>query len=155
MSDVFDLLDRPLVWIEVRWPGLKPGPEGGLAEEVEHVIELQVEVVDRDRLIELFALEEGMTPVDDLTAFRELVKDWRKIVAAGNPLPFEEANIKRLLALPSFSTSLQAAYLGACAGKAKLREGNSEGSRVNGRAGDSAEPKPNRQQRRATPKRGR
>lgn len=153
MSEVFDLLDRPLLWIPVTWPGLKRGKDG-FAEEVEHEIECEVELLDdKEEFLVMFGLkvvaegEEPPPPVDEFEAFKRLVKNWRRIAIGGVPLEFSDDNIRRVLRLPSFAVGLQAAYMNALAGKVRTREKNSEGSRGNGRAGDSAPSHSNRKPR--------
>lgn len=144
MSDVFDLLDRPLMWIPVRWPGLKPGPDGGVAVPTEHEIEVEVELLDdKEEFTKVFGLDdpaqrkEGETDPTDFDAFKRVVKNWRKLTANKIPVEFTDENIRRVLRLPNFATSLQVAYLNALAGRVETREGNSESSPANGRAGDS------------------
>jgi hypothetical protein len=42
---MFDLLDRPLVYVTVKWPGVKAGDQGE-AVPVENSVEIQVELLD-------------------------------------------------------------------------------------------------------------
>jgi hypothetical protein len=53
---MFDLADRPLVWIPVKWSVLRPGARPkAVAIESEVSIEVEVEILDRDELVELFS----------------------------------------------------------------------------------------------------
>lgn len=140
---MFDLADRPLVFIPVKWTVLKPGEgadgEDALAVEVEVSVEVEVEVKDRDELLELFedqfgddletegALIEGKRLTGrelELKRFLAIVKRWRKVVNKGKALELNEDNARKMLLVPGFASAFQNAYLAACAGKADIRKGN-------------------------------
>lgn len=141
---MFDLTDRPLVWVPVKWPVLRPSEkEGETAVEHEVSIEIEVEIKDRDELVELtsemFGLDsskekelEGLSPEQiversralEVTQFMTLVRDWRKFKAAGKPVEFTAENVRKLLSVPGFLTAFQTAYFNACAGKVETRKGN-------------------------------
>jgi len=133
----FDLTARPLLWIPVTWPGLKPGGEDGdgLAEMVEHTIELQVELVDATDAVPLISPDDDK-PTTKLEAFMIFVKNWRKIGNAGSPAPFNSDNASLLLnRFPAFFDAFRMAYLNALVGKVEVREKNSDASPANGQAG--------------------
>jgi hypothetical protein len=153
---LFDLADRPRAWIEVSWPGLAPGDDDGLAQEIEHKIELKVEIVDRPEFKRLFPRmigDEVSPEVDELDILMRLVSDWRqagskkKVLNKGKEVPFNRANCALLLRTPMFGNAFTTAYVGAVGGKAKLREGNSDGLQpggqaVDGKAGTTTTPSP-------------
>jgi hypothetical protein len=149
---MFDLSDRPLVWIPVKWTTLRkpepdPAPKGRrkkpaddgeepLAIETEVSVELEVELLDRDQIPKLLGdlLEDDKGETDDTTElsererelrrFMRVVKNWRKLKNGPQSVPFNEDNARLLLAVPGFISSFETAYLGACAGKADIRRGN-------------------------------
>jgi len=135
---MFDLLDRPLVWIPVKFRGLKQEDESGLAVSVEYEVEVQVEIVDRDEFRRLFQPEEGTPKLDEMAIATRVVHGWRKVRAGGRPLDFNSDNLAKMLRVPNFALALELAYLEAFQGKAKVREGNSEGSQPGGRADEQA-----------------
>lgn len=149
---MFDLADRSLVWIPIKWTVLRP-PESGegedpLAAEVEVSIEVEVELLDRDELVKFFGDELGIeredgekregdleenAPADatpptrrelEVRRFSRLVKNWRKFKNRGESVPFNAENVAKLLAVPGVVSAFEAAYLAACAGKADIRRGN-------------------------------
>lgn len=138
----FDLLESPLLWIPVVWPTLIPGENDGIAVVSESRIDVLVEVVDREELQRIFFPEEGEPEISDLDGFKRIARDWRKLVAGTSPVPFTDENMKKLLAVPSFPSAMQTAYLKACNGKVEVREGNSEGSPPVGRAGGRSKKTP-------------
>ena len=141
---MFDLTDRPLVWVPVKWQVLRPNEiEGETAVEHEVSIDIEVEVKDRDELVELasemFGLDGAKAKeVEDLepqaiiersralevTQFMSIVRDWRKFKAGGKPVEFNADNVRKLLAVPGFLNAFQTAYFNACAGKLETRKGN-------------------------------
>jgi len=137
----FDLLDKPLIYIPVKWPGLKANDNGD-AVAVEHTVDVQIELLDVDPLNDWIAA--GGMLADDADAaaradharstFKAVAKEWRGVVANGKRLPFTDANIDKLLQVPGFADAFGNAYLKAWSGKAELREGNSAGSPANGPA---------------------
>lgn len=158
---MFDLLDRPLHWITVKWAALlPPEEEGGLSVPGHHEVELRVELLDRTEFAWRFAIipedfEDEIPPQcadpDDptkwgpapstLDSFLRIVKDWRKISAAGKTVELNEANARILLASPGFVSGFGETYTRAMGGIAEIREKNSDGSPTDGRA--TAEPKTN------------
>ncbi len=142
---MFDLSAKPVVWIPIYWPGLVPGDgEGEVAKMVEHRIDVQVEILDRDELETNFVFRanddghliddndkvrtdaEGkpLTPPSDYDAFKRVARDWRRVQNAGTSVPFTDDNIRLILKLPNFPTAFGAAYLKAVAGKVEIREKN-------------------------------
>ena len=138
---MFDLADRALVWIPVKWGMLKPSDKpDGIAVEHEVSIELEVEVKDRDELVALTAEMFGsdvdesddMTPeqiaaksrVKALSQFMSIVQSWRKFKNGGKEVEFTADNARKLLAVPGFLNGFQQAYFNACAGKIETRKGN-------------------------------
>lgn len=146
---MFDLLDRPLVWIPVKWPGLIQKEESAVAEAVEHEVEIQVEILDRDEMESWGergskgpVIPEGTAPeaakalqaADGLAIFKEVAKAWRKIGAGGKSLAFNDENIAKLLRVQGFGAAFGQAYVDAWNGRIATRSGNSEGSPKPGRA---------------------
>lgn len=150
---MFDLSDRPLVWIPIKWTVLRP-PERkpsdkrdeGVAVETEVTIDVHVEIFDREQLTELlgddFSLISGEAmPTEDgvevdpeaepLTTrqiearrFMKIVSGWRKFKDKGNLVPFDEEHVIKLLKVPGFISAFEAAYMAACAGKSDIRRKN-------------------------------
>jgi hypothetical protein len=152
---MFDVLDRPLLWIPVRWPGLKPGGDGtGLAEAVENEIEVCVELKEKDDVKPLFDPEEGEA-LEKLDAFMTFATGWRKIIAGGQQLEFSRENADLLIRsqLPFFD-AFTFAYLEACLGRVEIREGNSDASPAGGRAAGAAKPTTGNRRQRRTAKSG-
>jgi len=141
---MFDLLDRPLVFIPVKWPGLKQGPDGG-AVSTEHVVEIQVEILDQTAVNAWLAT--GAVTHDDpeaqakheIETFRVVAKNWRGL---RNAPVFDDDNIRRLLVWPGFADAFGNAYLNAWNAKVETREGNSAGSPANGPAGGPTDETP-------------
>jgi hypothetical protein len=137
----FDLLNRPLVFIPVTWAGLGEAGDGA-AVEIEHSIDVQIELLDRDEFQAWLERsgEDVENPVEraahELATFREVAKGWRKIKANGRTPEFNDENVARLLRFPGFVSAFGAAYLKAWRGKVEVREGNSGGSPANGLAGE-------------------
>lgn len=143
---MFDLSDRPLVWLPVKWKVLRPNPAKpeAVAVEKEALIEVEVELKDRDDLLALFDDTFGDHPADgepvgvdvagdgekltgrqlEAARFAAIVKRWRKVKANGNPLELNPENILKMLAVPGFASAFETTYLAACAGKADIRRGN-------------------------------
>jgi len=158
---MFDLLDRPLHWIEVSWPALiAPEDENQLSEPGKHSVELRVEIIDRDEAQFLFPalfpeddekraeLEEkfignepynGKRP-DSLGTFKRVVKSWRKIKSNGRRVEMTDANINLLLSAPMFEASFATSYVLALGGRAEIREKNSPGSPSDGREAGESQP---------------
>lgn len=136
---MFDIADRPLVFIPIKWTVLRPGEgDDANAVEVDAIVEVEVEVKDRDELLILFddyfgEPENGEVKIDEqrlsgraleLKRFMALVSRWRKVVAGGKPLELNEDNARKMLLVPGFATAFEASYLAACAGKSEIRKGN-------------------------------
>lgn len=137
---MFDLTDRPLHWIVVKWPGLSQDDTDDrlTSQPVEHAIELRVEIVDRAEAKDLFpaVFDIGLPQPEEIVVFKRVVKDWRKVVSKGVPVKMTEANIRKLLEVPMFGASFTAAYISALGGRVEIREKNSGGSPSNGQADD-------------------
>lgn len=138
---MFDLADRALVWIPVKWGILKPSDKpDGIAVEHEVSIEIEVEIKDRDELValtsEMFGndgLESDNLTVEQIAAksrekelsqFMSIVQSWRKFKNGGKEVEFSIDNARKLLAVPGFLNGFQQAYFSACAGKIETRKGN-------------------------------
>jgi hypothetical protein len=141
MSD-FDLLDRPLVWFPCKFPGLAQPDGDEVAVPVEHEVELQGEILDREEygkwLDRLTIDGTNLAVVDaatELTLFKDVIKNWRRVRAGGRTVEFNDENIRRLLAWPNFLASFGQAYVNAWRGQVETRSGNSAGSPADGRAG--------------------
>jgi len=138
---MFDLLDRPLFYLPVKWPGVVPGDDGG-ATLTEHMVEIQVELLDREEfnawMIEGSKDVEDMTAEErqahELTTIKGVAKGWRKIKANGRNPDFSDENIAKLLGFPGFVSAFGEAYMNAWNAKIEIRSGNSEGSPANGQA---------------------
>lgn len=134
---MFDLLDRPLHWIPVKWKSLvAPEKESDLSVEGEHEIELRVELVDREEAKAFFPGLFGEDTADapeGFDVFKRVVKEWRKIKANGRSVPLNDDNIRLLLNVPCFEAAFAVAYVTALAGQAEVREGNSSASPSGGR----------------------
>jgi len=150
---MFDVLDRPLLWIPVRWPGLKPsGPDGlGVAEAVENEIEILVELKDADGVKLLTDPDEEEAKTPKIDAFMSFATDWRKIKSGGTPLPFSRENADLLIKrqLPFFD-AFRLAYINAMLGRVETREGNSDASPQDGPAGGAANATTGNRKRRRT-----
>jgi len=138
----FDLLDAPLVYIPVKFPGLAVG-DGGEAVAIEHEVEIQIELLDRDELVDWMQkantsatanVTEQRKSGEEIEVFKRVAKGWRGIVVNGKVAPFTDKNLDALLRKPSFVERFATAYLEAWNGKVATREGNSEGSPANGPA---------------------
>jgi hypothetical protein len=136
---MFDVLDRPLLWIPVRWSSLRPGGEDpdALAVPVEHEIEVRIEIKDTPDLAPLATPEPGKE-MQRLDALMTYATDWRKVVSGGKPFPFNRENADAFLrAAPAFFDRFHVAYLMAVVGRVETREGNSDASPSDGRAGEA------------------
>lgn len=151
---MFDLLDRPLHWIPVKWPALiVPENADDVSTPGEYEIDLRVELLDRPEAIWRFhalfdpgpellkEVEEqfGDTPPDAFDTFKRVVQAWRKIKANGRKVEMTDENIKLLLKTPMFEAAFAVAYVMALGGQSKVREGNSSGLPSGGQE-DSAKP---------------
>lgn len=162
---MFDLLAKPLLWIPVIWDGLAPGEGEEVAQPIEHRIDVQVEILDRDAFTEWLrggtadagtaadADDEAFDPAaraaHELASFKAVASNWRKVVAGGAALPFNDENVALMLRVPGFVPAFGQAYVKAFRGQAEERVGNSESSPNNGRAdapssGTTAAKKPRR-----------
>lgn len=143
---LFDLSDRPMAWIEVAWPGIVAGEEDGFAQEIEHKIELFVEIVERDELKRLFPrlMGDNEAPlVSEIDIVMRLASDWRqagskrKILDKGKEVPFTKKHVEKLIKKPMFGPSFTTCYMAAVGGKVRVREGNSGGLQSGGQAGEA------------------
>lgn len=138
---MYDLTDRPLVFIPVDWPGLAVNDDGE-AVEVANSVRLQVEILDRIEFDAWLHSEapEGSSEEDkvafEVARLRKVVKGWRDVKMSGRIADFEDKNIRILLLVPGFPEAFWKAYADAWTGKVKVREGNSVGSPVSGREGE-------------------
>lgn len=141
---MFDLLDRPLHWITVKWPGLAQGEdESALSQRTDHEVELRVELLDREEVKTFFPaafdLPDDGAP-GELEIFKRVTKEWRKVVAKGRPVTMDDANMALLLKAPMFGAAFTESYLKAMGGRVEIREKNSQGSPGIGPAGDPQPP---------------
>lgn len=130
---MFDLADARLVWIPIRWKGVKEG-EGGQAENCEHEIECQVELVNTERMKEIFTPTEDQEQLSEIEKFKALTRDWKGVKMQGQSAPMTDENIKLILTVPMFAAGFEKSYLDAWTGALETREKNSEGSPAPGRA---------------------
>jgi hypothetical protein len=138
---MFDLADKRLVWIPIKWPGVKPGAnEGDVAQNTTHQIECQVELVDADRLKELFPKGEnlGATSEKVFDAFKALVHDWRGVKIGTTSAPMTDENIRKILRVPMFASGFEGSYVDAWTGQLEEREKNSGDSSADGQAGEAS-----------------
>lgn len=148
---MFDLSTKRQVWILVEWPGLVQ--EGGekLAVATTHEIEMLVELLDKEEAAQLSDRYKEVAPADpdnitpaeraqglamELAAIKEIASDWRKVLSGGQPVPFTDENIMRMIKVQGFSPAFNLAYRKAQAGMAETREKNSEGSPASGQAAE-------------------
>lgn len=143
---MFDLADRPLVWIPVKWTVLRPG-EGDHKDaiETEVSIKIEVELKDRDDVAEISVKLFGLDVEDDdkpqpsiadqlkdakkgrdkeVALFLEIVRDWQGVKKDGVEQPFSAENVRLMLGIPGFWGAFQSAYMSACVGKLETRKGN-------------------------------
>jgi hypothetical protein len=159
---MFDLADKALVWIPISWPGLKQADPDAVAEPTTFEIQVLAEILDKDEMRAVFGADEEEAPEDEtmdqayerqrskeLKAFMRVVSDWRGFKIAGQPAEFNEANARRLIALPNFGTGFNTSYLTAWAGRIELATKNSESSSDSGQpdAGGQKKPKTPRSQK--------
>lgn len=141
---MFDLLDRPLVFIPVKWPGLAQGPDGS-AVPIEHVVDIQVEILDQVAVNEWLVkgsktqTAPAKQRAHEIDTFRSVAKNWRGLK---NSPVFDDDNIAKLLVWPGFADAFGVAYLNAWNAKVETREGNSVGSPANGPAGGPTDETP-------------
>jgi hypothetical protein len=132
---MFDLADKRLVWIPVKWPGVKANDEG-IAEPHTHQIECQVELVDQERLNEIFHRKDEAEGEDEpeareaaeIVKFRGLVHDWRGVKLGTQSAPMTDENIALILKVPMFATGFENSYIDAWTGQLEAREKNSNAS---------------------------
>lgn len=138
---MFDLSDRPLVLIPVKWAVLRPGRgKGATAVPQDITIKVEVELKDRDELVELFPeyLDGGWPIVEDeapeetrartlnleVDRFMKLVQSWSGVVDNGSPVEISPEVVAAMMKRPGFSQAFDKAYFAACAGKLETRKGN-------------------------------
>lgn len=146
----FDLLDKPLVYIPVKWSGVREGPNGE-AVATEHSVEVQVEILDRVELVAWI----GESAVDtsdgvdeaavahilakELGSFKRVAQGWRGVKAGNKTAPFTDENIERIIRAPGFTDAFGEAYMAAWRGQVATREGNSGGSAEHGQAAEPSD----------------
>ena len=133
---MFDLAAKRLVWIPVNWKGVQAKKPDELAEPVTHEIEVQVEIVDNDRLREILGEQ---STLNDIEKFSALVSDWRGVKAGQRSVSMTPENIEKILAVPMFSTGFETCYLAAWSGRIEARMGNSNASSSDGPADEAPE----------------
>lgn len=129
---MFDLADARLVWVPIRWKGVREVK--GKAENCEHEIECQVELVDTERMKEIFTPSEDQAQLSEIEKFKALTRDWRGVKMKGQSAPMTDENIALILRMPMFTAGFERSYLDAWTGALETREKNSEGSPAPGRA---------------------
>lgn len=135
---MFDLADKRLVWIPVRWKGVKANGDG-MAANTTHEIECQVELVDRERMDEIFGTAAKPSTLSELEKFKAVVHDWRKVKAGKVSAPMTDENITAMLRVPMFAAGFDHSYLDAWTGQIEEREKNSDDSSDAGQAGEAGE----------------
>lgn len=158
---MFDLSAPRLTWIPVRWKGVQDD-EDGRGQSMEHEIECRVDLVDSDRMKEIFPAaadeeaEDGPEELSNLEKFKALTKDWRGVVAGGKPVPFDDEAISKMLRLPNFAQGFEMSYLKAWMGQVEYREKNSSALSAGGAADKararSTQAKKPAQKKKPTPK---
>lgn len=137
---MFDLADKRLVWIPVRWPGVIPGKKDGEpAQSTTHEIECQCELVDRDRLSEIFTPTPEQTKMSEAERFLCLVHDWRGVKMGKTSAPMTAENVALMLKVPMFADGFNKSYMAAWTGQLELREKNFNDSSADGAAGGEDE----------------
>lgn len=143
---MFDLAEKRLAWIPIKWNGLRPGPDG-VAEPCDFEIQVLAEILDADDLLATFgtpsddhdekqkALVEQAQKLTNLERFKRVVSDWRNIIIHGKPAEFTDENIEKLLAKAMFGVGFDTSYLKAWSGHPELALKNSEGSSSSGQPG--------------------
>lgn len=136
---MFDLAQETLVWIPIRWPGLKQDGEG-LAVNTEHEIEVQAVLLEADEFRAMFygtgEDDQPEEPDAELKRFKRMVKNWRKIKSGNASVVMTDDNIRRLLKQPNFGTGFDTSYVKAWAGRLEEREKNSVDSSTAGPEGE-------------------
>lgn len=96
---MFDLAEKPQVWIAVTWPVLRPGAKpDDLAVTTDVTIDVEVELLDRDTLVDVFELGElveevaAATPEEEVAA---LVRAAEEIAEAGETVPANAREAQR------------------------------------------------------------
>lgn len=136
-SPAFDLLERPLHWITVEFPGLKP-PEDEREDSIptKHKVRLRVELVDRDEAVSFFPAifgKEEEPKLGESELFERIVKDW-DVKAGGRRAELNRENIEKLLKVPMFGAAFANAYVVALGGKVAIREEKLDGLPSGGQA---------------------
>ncbi len=137
----FDLSAKREAWITVRFNAvLSEGDEDG--EQVEKQVRLKVDFVDKTEFSELLvgpgedadeAEKLAFATRDDVDIVKRLVIGWA-VKDKGQPAPFTDDNLRRLLEWPNFSAAFITEYAKAWGGQVEVREKNSDGSPANGSA---------------------
>lgn len=147
MPGAFDLLDRPLVYVPIKWPGVGQSDDGA-AVAVEHMVEVQVELLDRDEFADWIVdanrdiEDKADRSAHELATFKRVAKGWRKVRMSNRAAPFDDGNIATLLRFPGFVTAFGTTYMDTWRGEVAIREGNSEGSPATGPEGGPTDATP-------------
>lgn len=128
----FDLAAKRLAWLPVKWKGFaSSGDEPG--QVVEHEIEVQVELVEREEFARLFVQPDPEAEPDkaaqfnrltDLERFNTVASNWRKVVAGTTSIPFNPENVAKLMGVPNFPLAFFQSYANAWQAIPETRAGN-------------------------------
>lgn len=132
---MFDLAEKRLVWIPVKWNGVKAGTDpDAIAENVVHEIQAQVELVDSDELKKILGEE---SKLENLERFKRLVHNWRGVKMGKADAPMTDENIQIMLRVPMFPVGFETSYLKAWGGLLEERTKNSNASSDAGQADEA------------------
>lgn len=138
---MFDLSDRPLVWVPVKWSVLRPG-RGAKATAIptDVTIKVEVELLDREQLAEFYPeiVGESLPVVEDETPqeartrhmdaevsrFMRVVNAWSGVKNGTADVELSEDVVRQMMLRPGFSIAFDKAFIAACAGKLETRRGN-------------------------------
>lgn len=128
----FELVDERLVWIKVRFAGfVSIGDEIG--RPVEHSIDMQVALVDRDVFNEHFHAPDPEVDFEAWKRWKEVpeidrmmlvARDWRGVKLNKQPVPFSPENLSRMMQVPNFVRGFNQCYGEAYVGLKETRTGN-------------------------------
>lgn len=163
---MFDLAKERLAWIPIVWTGLKQSSPDALAEPCENRIELLAVILPNDQMTKIFSEGFDDDPPEDETPsekdarvmaanmakFKAVARDWRGVVANGEPIKMTDENIRAIFNVGTFPMGFETSYLKAWAGQIELAEKNSAASSGSGQKGEASA---NRKTRRANGQRRR
>jgi hypothetical protein len=124
---LFDLATKRTAWIEVKFRGLKSEGDA-LGVPFEHIIDMEVELIDREEFNRLFIMPDEVEEPEAFAAYQAITNlekitrvaiNWRKIKFGGNPADFSEENLARMLNVPNFINGFNLAY-GTKAARARM-----------------------------------